>query len=63
MPNIAHGNNMRNLDHAKENWLRMKVSPAYDAIKTAPWRAITAEEIRAWIAAEHKKFIAGDQQR
>lgn len=40
-------------DRAVENWLINQVGPAYDALKTDPTRAITADQVRARLAAEH----------
>ena len=42
-------------DRAVENWLRQEVGPAYDALKADPARAVTVRQVRAMIAAEHKK--------
>lgn len=42
-------------DRAVENWLLSQVSPAYDALKADPSRAVTAEQVRARLAAEHDK--------
>lgn len=42
-------------DRAVENWLRDQVGPAYDALKADPSRALTAEQVRARLAAEHAK--------
>jgi len=41
-------------EHAVENWLQNQVGAAYDALKASPDRAITASQVRARIAAEHK---------
>jgi antitoxin ParD1/3/4 len=41
-------------DRAVENWLHDEVGPAYDALKAEPSRAVTAEKVRARLAAEHK---------
>ena len=41
-------------DRAVENWLREQVGPAHDAIKADPSRAVTVEQVRARLAAEHK---------
>lgn len=41
-------------DRAVENWLREQVGPAHDAIKVDPSRAVTVEQVRARLAAEHK---------
>ena len=42
-------------DRAVESWLRDQVGPAYDALKVDPSRAITVAQMRARLAAEHKK--------
>jgi putative addiction module CopG family antidote len=42
-------------DQAMENWLQGQVGPAYDALKENPARAVTAEQVRKRLAAEHKK--------
>ena len=41
-------------DRAMENWLREQVAPAHDAIKADPSRAVTVDQVRARLAAEHK---------
>lgn len=40
-------------DRAVENWLRGEVGPAYDALKADPSRALSADQVRARLAAEH----------
>jgi len=45
-------------DRAMENWLHQEVAPAYDALKNDPARAISAKQLRATLAAEHKKTIS-----
>ena len=45
-------------DRAVENWLREQAGPAYDALKADPSRAVTADQVRARIADEHKKATA-----
>lgn len=45
-------------DRAVERWLRSQVGPAYDALKSDPSRAVTATQIRARLAAEHKRASA-----
>lgn len=45
-------------DRAVENWLMHEVGPAYDALKANPARAVTVDQLRASLAAEHKKAIA-----
>ncbi len=42
-------------DRAMESWLHEQVGPAYDALKADPARAVTATQVRATLAAEHKK--------
>jgi putative addiction module CopG family antidote len=42
-------------DRAIESWLAQQVGPAYDALKADPSRALTADEVRARLAAEHAK--------
>lgn len=41
-------------DRAVEHWLHEQVGPAYDALKADPSRAITVDQVRARLAAEHK---------
>lgn len=42
-------------DRAVDNWLTQEVGPAYDALKANPKRAVTVDQLRAALAAEHKK--------
>jgi putative addiction module CopG family antidote len=42
-------------DRAVESWLHNQVGPAYDALKADPSRALTADQVRARLAAEHAK--------
>ena len=42
-------------DRAIESWLHNQVGPAYDAMKADPSRVITADQVRARLAAEHTK--------
>jgi putative addiction module CopG family antidote len=42
-------------DRAVENWLYSQVGPAYDALKMDPSRAVTSDQVRARLAAEHAK--------
>ncbi len=44
-------------DRAVESWLREQVAPAYDALKAEPSRAIGVDQLRASLAAEHRKTI------
>jgi antitoxin ParD1/3/4 len=45
-------------DHAVEHWLRTEVAGAYDAIKADPKRGISADKVRARLAAQHRAAIA-----
>ena len=45
-------------DRAVEDWLRDKVAPAYDALKADPTRAVSVDNVRATLAAEHRKATA-----
>lgn len=38
-----------------ESWLHNQVGLAYDALKTDQSRAVTADQVRARLAAEHAK--------
>ena len=42
-------------DQAVESWLHSQVASAYDALKADPSRALTPDQVRARIAAEHAK--------
>jgi putative addiction module CopG family antidote len=42
-------------DRAVDLWLKKQVGPAYDALKADPPRAVTAAQVRARLAAEHKR--------
>lgn len=42
-------------DRAVESWLNSQVGPAYDALKADPGRALSADQVRARLAAEHAK--------
>ncbi len=43
-------------DKAIEAWLRNEVAPAYDAILADPKRGLAAGDVRAALAAEHKRM-------
>ena len=43
-------------DCSGESWLNQQVGPAYDALKADPVRAVTAGQVRAYLAAEHAKI-------
>lgn len=40
-------------DRALEGWLRGQVGPAWDAVQKNPARAVSADHVRARLAAEH----------
>ncbi len=42
-------------DRAVESWLHNQVGPAFDALKADPSRAVTVDQVRARLAAEHAK--------
>ena len=42
-------------DRAVESWLHQQVGPAYDALKADPSRAVTADQVRARLAAEQPR--------
>jgi antitoxin ParD1/3/4 len=42
-------------DRAVDHWLRDQVAPAYDALKADPSRAVSVKQVRARLAAEHKR--------
>jgi putative addiction module CopG family antidote len=45
-------------DRAVEDWLREKVAPAYDALKADPSRAVSVDQVRAALSAQHRKATA-----
>lgn len=42
-------------DRAVDSWLHQQVGLAYDALRADPSRAVSAEHVRARLAAEHAK--------
>jgi antitoxin ParD1/3/4 len=42
-------------DRAVDTWLQEQVGPAYDALRADPSRAVTIDDVRARLAAEHAK--------
>jgi Arc/MetJ-type ribon-helix-helix transcriptional regulator len=44
-------------DRAIENWLHEQVGPAYDALKADPTRAVSIDDVRARLAAEHEAAV------
>ena len=46
---------LSNRDRAIETWLQNEVGSAYDALKSNPSRAITADQVRERLAAESAK--------
>ena len=47
-------------DRAVESWLKEQVGPAMDALKADPSRGVAIKDVRARLAAEHKKLSKGD---
>jgi antitoxin ParD1/3/4 len=45
-------------DRAVESWLHEQVGPADDALKADAARAVTIDDVRASLAAEHKAALA-----
>ena len=45
-------------DRAVENWLHQEVGPAYDALKANPAQAVSIDQVRSGLAAQHKKAAA-----
>ena len=45
-------------DRAVENWLLQQVGPAYDALKADPTRAVSLDDVRARLAAEHEATVS-----
>ena len=41
-------------DQAVDHWLKDQVGPAYDALKADPTRAVSVDQIKARLRAEHK---------
>lgn len=41
-------------ERAVENWLNSQVAPAYDAMKADPSRALSIDQVRTRLAAEHQ---------
>jgi putative addiction module CopG family antidote len=48
-------------DRAVENWLRKDVAAAHDALKKDPKRAVSAQDVRARLAAVHDKRAAAQR--
>lgn len=42
---------------ALEHWLAAEVAPVYDTLKAAPARALSINEVRARLAAEHGRTL------
>ena len=45
-----------NRDRAIESWLQNEVGVAYDALKSNPSRAVTADQVRELLASENAKM-------
>ncbi len=43
-------------DRAMESWLHNQAGPTFDALKADPSKAVTADQVRARLAAEHAKM-------
>ena len=44
-------------DKAIDSWLLQTVAPAYDALKEDPSRALTLDQVRKRLTAEHEKAL------
>lgn len=44
-------------DRAVDEWLQSDVAAAYDALKAEPSRAVSATQVKARLAAAHKRAI------
>lgn len=42
-------------DRAVNDWLHTRVGSAFDALRNDPSRAVTVDQVRARLAAEHAK--------
>ncbi len=42
-------------DRAVEHWLREQAVPAYDAMKADPSRGVSVRDVRATLAAKHRR--------
>lgn len=42
-------------DRAMETWLRNKALPSYDAYRADPTRGLSADEVKASLAAHHEQ--------
>ncbi len=45
-------------DRAIDSWLQHEVAQAYDALKADPARALSVDQVRAMLAAQHAKTTA-----
>ncbi|MCW6532517.1 type II toxin-antitoxin system ParD family antitoxin [Sphingomonas lycopersici] len=45
-------------DRAVDNWLRNEVLPSYDAYRADPERGLSLDEVKAGLAARHKRATA-----
>jgi hypothetical protein len=55
MKTFSHKSNLPGRSAAMERWLRAQVGPAYDALKAHPWLAVTIDQVKAQLAAEHQR--------
>ena len=44
-------------DRVVDNWLKEQVIPAFNALAADPSRAVTISQVKALLAAEHKKRV------
>lgn len=45
-------------DRVVEDWLRSDVAEAYDALKAHPTRAVSIDQVKARLAAAHRKVTS-----
>jgi hypothetical protein len=51
----------RRIEHSTDtidSWLREQVAIAYDKLKADPSRALTVDDVRTMLAAEHGRAVA-----
>lgn len=51
----THTRTLTARDRAENDWLHTQVGPAFDALKANPSRAVSVDQVRARLAAEHAK--------
>ena len=45
-------------DRAVEKWLQERIGPVYDALKADPTRAVSIDDVRTRLAAEHEAVVS-----